>query len=546
MSGNYSSESQDCLYVDRSPTFYKISSWEQGLEFWRNEGFGFRPWIPYGQVLSLDGQSVTYPDQYDDHIDPIGMEDDVTGELDPILKDIPEKFRKLATPFRSNQWVALDAMRHNEEFASFIEMELRGIGPSFIVSCWELANIRKRSLSERCDLNHRIMTINRKKLVSSLTDMRCGNIFFRATSRLGTDSIQREALMDLLACTEQPRKAQAIAMASHLFPSLTKSVLQLSDWLTFPAVVEALGEMGDDLRDISSVFPPRILSAPEEYRNQIAQSVRNVKGIDQLESRIANWSQRIFLDTDFPTPPIPGNRFLTPIRNGEELRIEGQEMSHCVAGYAEDVAEGLSYFYRWLGTERATVQLAKNRSGRWSIEENLGKRNARLSKKTVQEITFAVAEQMKGGLFLDTIYVAGTQYYQASEAVDEMQDDKNRSAVLKREPENQYDPTAIEVFTVLGTKLGYIPRRHNRQVAQLIDSGFNVSGQISRFSANSHSAEIHVELFLAGKQSKTEDQEFLDFSYEEPPTNENQVISMIGGFDAEIDHSQQEMILKFG
>jgi hypothetical protein len=546
MFSDYSTKTGDCIIIDRNPTFYKISSWKQGIRFWRNEGAGFRPWLPLGQVLDQKGNPVIYPDQYDDQLDPIGMEDDVTGELEPILKRIPEKIRKLAVPFRANQWLALDAMCHLEGFSSFIEMELSGIGSSFILACWELAGARRRSLAERRDLNRRIMTIKRNSLISLLTDMPCGTGFVRALPKLEGESISREVLLNLLDCVQNPKKAQAIAMTERLYPSLIESILQLPDWLTFPAIINALGEMGEELRGLGAVFPPRILNAPAEYHDQIAQSLRNVTDINQLESRIANWSQRIFLDSDFPDSPIPGNRLLTPIRNGEELRIEGEEMSHCVAGYAEEVAEGFSFFYRWLGQDRATVQLVKNEAGHWGIEEHLGKRNAHLSPETIQEITLVVASQMKGGLFLFETHVAGTQYYQASAAHDEIHQTEKQPVIFKREPDNQYDKLAIEVFTGNGVKLGYVPRQRNSNITRLMDSGHQISGYLTRFIDRGRSGDIRMELFLTGKHKNEAEMCVPKIIIEEPSEGKSRIIPMIGGITAKLDESSQSLLLTFG
>ena len=518
------------INVNKSQITYQVSSWEDGLRVRMDLGKGFRPWLLLGHVLNDKGEPLVHPVQKSDIADPEGFIDELAGEITPILESIPEKIRKLAAPFKDDQWLALDAMRHLEGFDDFVEMELAGAGTNFIQSCWELTDTRRnRSLMERQDLNRRIFSMKRTDLIAKLSDIPCGKGFIRNISRLKSKFIQRETLKNLLVSTQSPRKLQAISTTQHLFPSLIESVLLLPEWMTFPAVVDALGEMGEDLKGVGSVFPPRILEAHENYHDRIAQSIRNVKGIEQLESRIATWTQKLFVATHFPSPPIPGNQLLMPISNDEGLELEGKEMSHCVSGYAEDVAEGLSFFYRWLGRERATVQLAKSVNGRWYIKEHLGKQNARLSDEAVQEITLNVASQMKDGLFLFKTHIAGTQYHQAFDAADEMQEETNRIVVLKREPDNQYDQKAIEVFTSSGVKLGYIPRQNNGHIAGLMDTGFHITGHTTRFSANSHSAEIRVELFLTGKQKEANDQEFWDYSYQELPNTDMRVASMVGG-----------------
>ena len=212
-------------------------------------------------------------------------------------------------------------------------------------------------------------------------------------------------------------------------------------------------------------------------------------------------------------------------------------MSHCVAGYAEEVSEGISFFFRWLGHERATVQLVQNKAGYWGIEEHLGRGNARLSKETIQEITLAVASQMNNGLFLFEDNVAGTQYYQASDVCDEMQDSDKKPVIFRREPNNQYDPKAIEIFTESGVKLGYVPRQRNEILSQLIDSGHHVTGHLTQFIDRGHSSDIRMELFLTGKRKNGSVLNMPNITEENLINDEQQIIPMIGGITAKLDKS---------
>jgi hypothetical protein len=68
------------------------------------------------------------------------------------------------------------------------------------------------------------------------------------------------------------------------------------------------------------------------------------------------------------------------------MRVEGRHMRNCLGRLAWSVTNGSYYFYRWDGSEPATVCLAKNPSGRWVLHTALGKNNEPLTPKTRAEI----------------------------------------------------------------------------------------------------------------------------------------------------------------
>ncbi len=73
--------------------------------------------------------------------------------------------------------------------------------------------------------------------------------------------------------------------------------------------------------------------------------------------------------------------------------------------------------------------------------------------------------------------IAGFQYYDGDTVWRRLK--KGHTLQLVREPKNPYDYDAIEVY--LGRdKLGYIPRRLNNAVAQLMDSGMKLITKINR------------------------------------------------------------------
>ncbi|MFQ5974124.1 MAG: HIRAN domain-containing protein, partial [Alphaproteobacteria bacterium] len=64
----------------------------------------------------------------------------------------------------------------------------------------------------------------------------------------------------------------------------------------------------------------------------------------------------------------------------------------------------------------------------------------------------------------------------------------------KREPDNPHTPFAIEIFTVDGVKLGYVPRASNWHIADLIERGQLVEAVIADPQPEHH-YEIRVALY---------------------------------------------------
>lgn len=68
----------------------------------------------------------------------------------------------------------------------------------------------------------------------------------------------------------------------------------------------------------------------------------------------------------FPPPPFPDGDDVKAIRTPEDLIREGAQQGHCVASYAQDVADGKVYIYRLLRPSRATLEIRKTDDG-WKI-----------------------------------------------------------------------------------------------------------------------------------------------------------------------------------
>lgn len=94
---------------------------------------------------------------------------------------------------------------------------------------------------------------------------------------------------------------------------------------------------------------------------------------------------------------------------------------------------------------------------------------------------------------LSSPYIAGFQYYKSLE-LDQMLKE-NDSLILKREPLNNYDCYAIEVFSG-SNKLGYLPREENKVIARMMDQGMTVKAKIIKIKPEEHPyRRVKAEVF---------------------------------------------------
>lgn len=97
-------------------------------------------------------------------------------------------------------------------------------------------------------------------------------------------------------------------------------------------------------------------------------------------------------------------------------------------------------------------------------------------------------------LLVQSSALAGFRYYEAGALWDEMQ--VGDKLDLVREPDNPYDSNAVRVDW-RGRRLGYVPRRDNRKVAQNLDRGVKLEARISKKQPHrSPSQRIEFEIYL--------------------------------------------------
>ena len=102
------------------------------------------------------------------------------------------------------------------------------------------------------------------------------------------------------------------------------------------------------------------------------------------------------------------------------------------------------------------------------------------------------AEQEKQKIRLSVNFVAGFQHYDGPDAESLLE--IGMPLQLNREPHNQYDKNAIEVWTG-DVKLGYVPRSDNKTVAKLMDDGKEVQAIVLELDPSAFPNSVKIEVF---------------------------------------------------
>ncbi len=98
-------------------------------------------------------------------------------------------------------------------------------------------------------------------------------------------------------------------------------------------------------------------------------------------------------------------------------------------------------------------------------------------------------------ILLQNSPLAGSQFYDLKNFTEKMQ--LNDSLKLVREPENRYDKWAIRVEWQ-GNKLGYVPRRENQSIAEIMDQGAFLGAKISALRVHENPwKRLEFEIFLS-------------------------------------------------
>ena len=91
-------------------------------------------------------------------------------------------------------------------------------------------------------------------------------------------------------------------------------------------------------------------------------------------------------------------------------------------------------------------------------------------------------------------HVAGTTFLDLDDI--EFKLTKNQILMLKREPKNKNDDKAILILTEDGQKLGYVPKKKNEVLSNLMDAGKLLFGRLNKKTWVDTWLKLDVQVFL--------------------------------------------------
>lgn len=93
-----------------------------------------------------------------------------------------------------------------------------------------------------------------------------------------------------------------------------------------------------------------------------------------------------------------------------------------------------------------------------------------------------LSKAAKPTLHLMTCQLHGSRYYECLQLIDDKQLKNQQRLQLQREPDNPYDRNAVAVYTLQQQKLGYLPKKHNLVIANLMDQKCQINVNIENIS----------------------------------------------------------------
>lgn len=526
---------QDCLLLNNARISYAFLTYPQGFLAWQKQRQQkyFSPFVPFFVLSDEEGEIYRSEDFFKT------LPPTAAAQWRKFFFDIPLELRQLTSNWGRYQWLLIEATHHFPAFKDFLKQEAKNQSYHYAAAVLLTASAYKLSLEKRLTLYNEMMWRERVEFLSALLDLPCEKKIFSLLAKFSVNEMDAELIAILYHFSHEIKLFTAL----QNFTKLNKRVIsmayyELPDWLITASVLSALFTVPVSIVSLEAVFPPMVLNAEGSRRKQVLMSLKSVKNYHRLENKLAELTQKFLLASDFPPAPFAGNEFLQAIQTGEELKKEGLRMHNCVAGYAEAVASGESYFYHWwdrtndaqdknkdkqkfsllhppakVKDQEATVQLQKSQQEIWYLKEHLGFANKGLKQETVLKIMREVAVLMKGNeLSLRVCKLAGLQYYHAAKLWPKLH--LASRLLLVREKENPYDSKAVAVFYRKDQtennseaegdllQIGYIPRIYNDLISYLMDIGEKLSVKILSLDVQEHYHVIRVRVSLVGKKAR--------------------------------------------
>lgn len=444
---------------------------------------------------------------------------------------IPESIRNLAR-YKTTLpiWISLETMWAEPEFHDFLKNEVEAVGVNYVEACWVLAKVDGgQGPGYRHALARTMMRANRQEVLTRLS----GKPWNKSAIHLLMKSLvpargRLEFLERLREVAANGTRHSFLAHAPVLNQAYLEALAALPSWLQRPNLMNVLARESAVAREI---IPPAIFHAPAEKHGAIAKSLSSARTLGELERLVFRWVMDLpalpvgpafrserrrqtlqggrlrqicsftvssdrpeqispFMQENvaFPSPPFLGTDRLVPIRTSQELMAEGRRMQHCVGGFASDVLGGTAYFYRWLGEERATIQM--NRVGQgWVLGQYKGHANRHLTWNTTLQV---IKELLSGlGMLAYKTVAFNPKDEEPSEKVVRLLGD-GALIELRLERTAEEKSNRIVAYAAPKHSLGWITEDDDKQLGALLRSGMSVKGKVR----HSFRTLLEIEVFV--------------------------------------------------
>lgn len=306
---------------------------------------------------------------------------------------IPQVARSLIASFEHLQWLGLDLISKDYQFAAFLDDELFNDREQFIFSCFTLSDATKQSRAWRHEFVTTLMTEKRAGLLGHLSGLSCSKATLRAIYKLGSSPCSKHVYQGLINFVNNHPLSKVFNHADqipsgiiNLLEKLPPELLQtnivnifLSDMDCDPGVAEIaegrLGMYADKLAGLYSV-------APKKLKIAMTDSFKRVRDDGQLIPYLDKWENRLIEIIEFPPSPVQTFENLIPLSGVAAMREESRQMQNCLVDMIPDVLHERAYFFHWDGPVPATVMIVNTPDQGWQFSEALGVKNEPVPEET--------------------------------------------------------------------------------------------------------------------------------------------------------------------
>ena len=306
---------------------------------------------------------------------------------------IPTRIRSLVAPLGRYQWVALDLIWQEPNFARFLDDEIHRGNAQYLFACLALGNVVGLGRTDRRAFAEAMMGEKRHVFLGKLTGRACRLGVLRVLAKLGTEPFPPRYYEDLLCFMRIPRAAKLLFHMRDIGPAQMKALDELPGDVLYPRLLTIL----DDERLVESftcMLRGILLELSEKEWPRVVESLRHVRTLQDLQKWGSRWERRLARAAPLPPPPIPGDDRLRPLTTLHALRREALAMRNCLHTLEDEVLAGETYYYHWAGSEPATVMMEHVPGLGWVLAEALGADNEELGDVTLRKILDVVGVQL--------------------------------------------------------------------------------------------------------------------------------------------------------